>query len=397
MKKFLIIAAVIFLSTAINNSFAQGKFSATVTNTSNVLTFSLKPNITTSTGFSDIEFFLISLSTSPTFTWGAVTANTTNFPGMTATSVPGSGSWEIAHNEAAYTIAGYNVDHFIYTAPAPITTTASYTGATEYQLITVPLLGASALVNFTLLDVEPSEFYYLAITDQNGADLRPVSFTNYFYPATSTTPATTYPGTGDASNTAYFIGLTNVPVPIKFTGFSATKKADDGLLSWSAVNENSVSQYYVIQRSFNGVDFKDIANVPVKGGGLTSNTYTYSDNNLSALGSSGTVYYRIQQVDKSGNTTYTEVKALHLAIGAVVTAYPNPAKDIVSLTLDLPEASTVSINLTDAAGKQLQQIQLAGAKGINVNKISLAGYATGSYILKVNSGTEITTLPILKQ
>jgi hypothetical protein len=396
MKKFLIAAAIIFLSTGTYNSFAQGKFSATVTNTSNVLTFSLKPDVTTSTGFSDIEFFLASPTSSPAFSWGTVTANTTNFPGMTATSVLNSGSWEIVRND--FPITGYNVDHFIYTGPAPATTVASYTGGVEYQLITVPLLGnPPALVNFTLLDVEPSEYVYYSVTDQNGGDLRPTSLTNYFYPTTLTTAASNYPGVGDNTNTVYYLSLLNVPVPVKFTGFSVTKKSDDALLTWSVVNENTAGTSYEVERSLNGVDFTGIASVPVKDNSTGSNTYSYSDDNLSLLASTGTIYYRIEQVDKTGNPVYTEIKAVNLESGVSVSAYPNPTKDNILITVNLSSASNVSLDLSDANGKNLQRLVLEGVKGVNQSQFNLSGYAAGSYLLKVNSGTDVTTLPIVKQ
>jgi hypothetical protein len=195
-------------------------------------------------------------------------------------------------------------------------------------------------------------------------------------------------------NSLSYLGIANVILPVKFTAFSVVKKGDNALLNWSAVNENTAGTSYEVERSLNGADFTTIATVPVKDNS-TGNTYTYTDNNLSSLGSTGTIYYRIEQVDKSGTPSYTDIKAVSIN-GVSVSAYPNPVKDVVSVTVNLLAASNVSIDVSDLSGKQLQEIQIAGTKGINIEKINLAGYAAGSYLLKVNTGT-ITTLSVVKE
>jgi hypothetical protein len=399
MKKNLIIAAVVVLSIGAYNSFAQGTFSATVANTNNIVTFSLMPNVTTSTGFSDIEFFLVSPASSPAYSWGTVTANTTNFPGMTATSVPGSGSWEIVHNDPGYPISGFNVDHFIYTAPAPITTTTSYTGGTPYQLISVPLIGAPPnTVSFTFLDIEPSEYVYLAITDQNGADLRPASPSNYFYPATATISATTYPGTGGATNTAYYMALPNVPVPIKFINFNAIPQDNNAVLDWTVANEGTTSDYYKVERSTDDITFTAIDSVPVTDPEAASNTYSYVDPNISSIpSSSGALYYRIEEFDQTGKVNYSTTQNIPLEANSLAAkVFPNPAKNSATLTFNLDVDKVVPVDIASADGKIVQTLQLQGVKGINTQLIDLSSFSAGNYLLKLNTGSGIKTIGLVK-
>jgi hypothetical protein len=196
------------------------------------------------------------------------------------------------------------------------------------------------------------------------------------------------------STSVAFLG--SIVVPVKFTGFSAVKKDDNAILNWSVVNENTAGDSYEVERSFDGVSFTNIASVPVKGNS-SSNVYNYTDDNLSSLPSTGTIYYRIEQVDKTGQPAYTNIQAVSLSNGIVVGAYPNPVKDDVTVTIDLLAASNLSINITDALGKQLQLIQLAGVKGSNLTNINLSGYASGNYLLKVTSNSGATTLPLVKE
>jgi hypothetical protein len=205
-------------------------------------------------------------------------------------------------------------------------------------------------------------------------------------------------GPNDLSNNSLsYLAVANVTLPVKFTGFSATKKDDDGILNWAVVNEAPTTGSYEVERSLDGINFTTIATVATKGNGdYTSNTYNYSDDNLSSL-NAATIFYRIEQVDEDGSAAYTDIKTVSLSSGVVVKTYPNPVKDNVSVSVGLPEASNVSIDITDASGKQLQLVQLAGAKGTNLSNISLAGYASGSYLIKVTSDSGTTTIPVVKE
>ncbi len=391
MKK-IFIAIAFFAITMVG--YSQGKFATSLTNTGNVITFKVKPiggNLTT--GISTMEFFVrYPVATQP-FTYGPVTVNTTNFPGMTGTGAPASGSWEIERNNAAYALPGFNVDHFIYTAPAPSTLgTQVYTNNVEYDVISVPLVGPTATVNLQFVHQDTEEKYYLAITSQVGGDLRPPSFTNYFFPTTTTLA-------GPPGSTLYVMDLLNVPVPVKFNGFTAVKRDNDGLLTWAVENESPVTDRYEIERSFNGLDFSKFATVAPKNNGLTANTYNLTDANLSNLRtSSGIIYYRIKQIDKDAKFVYSEIRSIRLdSKGFAVGVYPNPVKDVAVVSIDLVDNEAVSLLIIDAAGKQVQQIQIQGVRGLNVKRVNMGTFASGTYQFKVRTTADVKTISVVKE
>jgi hypothetical protein len=395
MKKIFI---TLFALSAAGLSFAQGKFSASVTNTGNVLTFKLRPDANVTTGFSTIEFFLRYPTSSPAFTYGTVTVNTAAFPGMAGNGTigggaVGSGAWEIEHNNPVYVLPGYNVDHFIYTAPAVVTTPAAYTGGTVYDVISVQLLGTPPnTVDFQFVSDDFEAVYYLAITDENGGDLRPASLSNYFFPTTSSIA-------GPSGSTIYYQELLNVPVPVKFAGFTANKKGADAVLTWAVENESSVTDRYEVLRSVNGRDFTKVATVAPKNNGLTANTYELTEANIAAIvrSSSGLVYYRIKQIDKDGASTMTEIRSIRLdGKGFGVSAYPNPVKSATKLTIDLDQATDIMITVSNTAGQQVKAIQVQGFKGTNFQDVDMAKLAGGNYIIKVQAGAEVKSLPVTK-
>ena len=389
MKKIIILFITI-LSVG-NLVIGQGKFSANVSNNTSILTFSIRPSATITTNFSVIEFFLrYPIAGSPVFTYGPVTVNTTDFPGMTGTGALGSGSWEIQRDNPAYILPTYHVDHFLYTAPAPVTAMNTYNINQSYAVFTVQCQGLPpSTVNFDFVHQDTEASAYLAITNGVGVDLRPLSFLNYFYPSTASQP-------GPPVSTIYYMNLPAVPVPIKFGGFTAVKKDNNALLNWQVENESAITDRYEVERSLNGVSFTKFATVAPRLNGGT-NSYDLKDLNLSQLRSSGIIYYRIKQVDKDDKYVYSEIRSIRMdGKGFAVNVYPNPVKDITILTLDLIDAADVAITITDAAGKEVQKIDMQGMKGFNVQKINMKNMASGSYMIKVKAGIEMKTLPGVK-
>jgi Secretion system C-terminal sorting domain len=393
MKK-IIIALLAISSCSIYSAQAQVYFSSTVAAIPSIvpglgdtLRFSVKPSADTTTGFADVEFFLRYPTSTPAFTFGAVTPNTSNFPGM--------GTWVIAIDEVGVVEAGFHVAHFIYTAPSLPTTPSPYTSGTSYSMISVPLSG-NGLGNFELISEVPVARYYYAITaDQNNYDYTPPSTSNYYYPSTSSAPDAV-----DALTTDYFMALTNVVLPVKFISFSATPKDGDAVLNWTVANEGTTSKDYKVERSTdNGETFVTIDTIAITNPNATSNSYTYIDATLAgAKAASGTVYYHIEQVDKDGADVFSSTQSINFstAVDLALNVYPNPVKDYATVQFNLDEDAAVTLNVTDLNGRTLQSTELQGVKGQNIPVINLSNFTNGNYVLNLNIGTTVHSFPLIK-
>lgn len=387
MKKIILLTA---LSLSIGfSSFAQ-YFQASFTNVNNVVTFKLKPaggNITSAIGYIEIAFRYDTTVTA-SFPITNITPNTAAFPGL------------VMSQRQDYDAGKYKYIRYLFTSTIP---SATYTSGTEYDLFSITLASASSQLatlelanDLTTAPNDPNDYIFFIIAGDGATPLVDPAVLNAT--GTASTNPTLYGPGRYVSGTGEFVPLTNVPVPVKFTGFSAIKQDDNALLNWAVQNESSSTDHYEIERSFNGTDFTNVASVTAKSNGtLSSSTYNYADSKLSLLKSSGVIYYRIEQVDKDGHVTYTEIKAIRMARGLLISAFPNPAKSSVSISANLDEDANLSLHLTDASGKLIQQTEVHGTKGLNVTKLSLNGLAPGSYLLKVNTGSEIKTLSIVKE
>lgn len=187
------------------------------------------------------------------------------------------------------------------------------------------------------------------------------------------------------------------PVPVKFLDFSVAKKDRDAVISWAVENEDENADKYIVERSVNGNDFKAVETVHALNNGSSNNTYTVTQRDITAIANSGLIYYRVKQVDKGGKSVYTSTKNIRLDAKAfAVKASPNLVRTTTTLTIDLAKDSKLLVSITDANGKQIKNIQLQGFKGTNLKELNLDGLAAGNYMLKVNTGDEIKTLPIVK-
>ncbi len=206
------------------------------------------------------------------------------------------------------------------------------------------------------------------------------------------------PPTNNNSASPSFVPLQPFSVvPVKFLNFTAIKNNNQAILNWSVENEDANVDRYEVERSLSAVDFVKVGTLSPKNNGRAANSYSFTQDNLSAIRAVGVIYFRIKQIDKDGKFVYTEIKSVRLdAKGLVIGVYPNPVKGIANVSFDLIEDADVVISISDVSGKQLMANQIQGFKGPNISKINMAKLAAGSYLLKIQAGEKQYVLPVVK-
>ena len=342
------------------------------------LVFKMKPTDGISTSISRLQLaFRYPTASTPSFTVSNIVSNTTNFPGLNIQRLPD------------FVEGGYTYVKFIHNTA--IIASAIYSPTAEYNIFTLKLNGVGTIPQLEMVSdfFSPSQNYIFEVANGLGLPLDPGGdplLSSELYG----------PGFTVILN-KHLLPLTSLILPIKFADFTATKKANDGILNWSAENESNLTATYEIERSFNGVDFKKFELVAPKNNGLSSNDYTLTDFNLSSLKSSGVIYYRIKQIDVDGKFVYSVIRTLVLEPSkSLISVSPNPVKDITSVRFNLEKEELISMLLIDANGKQIQQLQVQGIKGLNNKTISMANLSSGTYQLIVKTNAEIKTISIVK-
>lgn len=173
-------------------------------------------------------------------------------------------------------------------------------------------------------------------------------------------------------------------LPVEWADFTVAKVNGQAHLNWSTFVEID-NDHFEVERSFDGENFTSIGRRAGHGNSSVVNTYSFVDGD--AL--SGTVYYRIKQVDIDGKFSYSPVRTLDFTSSALVTVYPNPSAGSFNVQAYVEE--TLLYTVYDITGRVLDGGSFSGLVSIG------ADFTAGSYVVRVQSGSEVQTVKLIKQ
>lgn len=169
-------------------------------------------------------------------------------------------------------------------------------------------------------------------------------------------------------------------LPVKFIAFNVTRTGGDYQLSWSTAEEVN-SDYFEVERSEDGANWKAIARIQAAGTATSVKTYIHTDRNVTLK----TVHYRIKQADQDGRVIYTEIKSFrnqqHAAVG--ITATPNQ----VMIQFAGQVSGTVQIQVLGMNGQVVAVQKISNPKG---QVLMPTRALKGQYVIAVRNGTELT-------
>lgn len=186
------------------------------------------------------------------------------------------------------------------------------------------------------------------------------------------------------------------PLPVELAAFTATKQAENGLLSWTTASEKN-SAYFEVQASADGRQWQPIGRREAAGSSTAARSYSLLDQGIARYGAP-LVYYRLRQVDADGTASFSPLRTLAPPAAAwAVTAYPNPFAQELSAEIKSPESSPLTLELYDAAGRRVLHRQVAGSAGQQLVDLRAAALPTGSYVLHVRQGRHVGTVRLTKE
>jgi hypothetical protein len=206
-------------------------------------------------------------------------------------------------------------------------------------------------------------------------------------------------GSATGCNTRAFRFTTGGALPVTWIYFNGTNNDGSNKLQWATALETN-NKYFVVERSDNGRTFYEIGKVnSTAPGGNSSQVLKYTFTDTRPLGEYS--WYRLKQVDKDGNATYSTVvivRSNSLQNLQIVSTYPNPVKNILYSNIVSTRLQTIQISITDVLGRTMKTIKPQVQKGDNTVSIPIDLLANGTYFVKIaaKDGTEMTQ-KIIKQ
>ncbi|MGN6435256.1 MAG: T9SS type A sorting domain-containing protein [Agriterribacter sp.] len=183
-----------------------------------------------------------------------------------------------------------------------------------------------------------------------------------------------------ANNTRY-ITLASVnqrtSLPILLAVFTARPQGATVLLNWTTSTEQN-NALFAIERSADGVEWQQIAEV--KGAGNSSQPINYSYTDIDPL--DGTSYYRLKQIDNDGTYSYSPIEQVRRqANNAGLRIYPNPAGNEVIVEGSRDDVK--SLRVFDLLGRDITPELQISSHNDNRTIVNLTSMPNGVYIFRV--------------
>ncbi len=184
-------------------------------------------------------------------------------------------------------------------------------------------------------------------------------------------------------------------LPISFGTLSVKKAGSGANVTWSTLSEFN-NDYFVVERSTDGVTYTAAGTVKGAGNSSTLRTYSFTDPTLSAK----VVYYRIRQVDLDRKQNISSTVSLRLDGIRIknYTAYPNPFTTSLRIQLESAAQELVQVRLINTTGQVLRTLSVNIQKGDNTIVLpQMESVKTGLYYVELLSSEGIQTQKIYKQ
>ncbi|WP_167855393.1 Ig-like domain-containing protein [Hymenobacter fodinae] len=300
-----------------------------------------------------------------TFTYYAID-NDGNQSNTAIYTIPISNELPVAQNKTATGLRNTNGS----TPLSPLVATdadgtiASYTVATLPTSGALTLNGVSVALNQTIRPEQASELSYAPAKSATG------NF-NFTYYATD--------NLGGVSNMATYTLPIGGPLPVELVGFEAKAVGNSAQLNWTTATELRNDRFEV-ERSSTGEAFVTVGTVKGKGTTNTGVAYRFTDANVRNR-VSGTVYYRLKQVDTDGTTSYSVVRTVKFSQQeAAISVAPNPATTEAMLDLTALPVGQYHVSVFDATGRTVYSATRSGGEQL---PLALNTWPSGIYLVVV--------------
>ena len=191
---------------------------------------------------------------------------------------------------------------------------------------------------------------------------------------------------GDCTNSGSIVDTTGTTsgvcvgsiLPITLQYFRAAVEEEKVVLNWLTAEEHN-NDYFTLERSTDGLLFKNIARISGAGNSSSELNYTYIDQ----YPLNGVSYYRLSQTDYDGTTQFFNVVYAEINIESKkFILYPNPITDN-NLTIFNPFDAVNVVIIYNEAGIELQRIQLSS--GVNSIVLNSLIKESGIYFFKISN------------
>jgi len=180
---------------------------------------------------------------------------------------------------------------------------------------------------------------------------------------------------------------------IELIEFNGRAEGEDNFLYWTTATEFE-TDYFVLERSADGINFEEVALINAIGFSTTEVTYNYLDTDVEA---GQTFFYRLAEVTTDGKMEYVSdiVEIARDLAFSISHVYPTVATDNVTIDVISPVETTLTVMVYGADGRlmDIQNNTLEGSTSINLD---VTNYTSGTYFIRINDGKTVESTKFIK-
>ena len=185
-------------------------------------------------------------------------------------------------------------------------------------------------------------------------------------------------------------------LPVELAYFKGDAKDTDVSLNWLTTMELN-NDFFTVERSFDGKEFTGITEIAGAGTSEEEVFYDFTDENVTRVATSNTVYYRLMQTDFDGTSTYSDVIAVNLKNRAdLEVTNVAVAGNELSVNFVAPQEGNTEISIFDMTGRMIATTTEYALEGYNTSNLALNTNQSGIFVVRITNGQTQTVRKIMK-
>ncbi len=177
----------------------------------------------------------------------------------------------------------------------------------------------------------------------------------------------------DSNNCFPVDSNTCTTMPVTLLNFTSALLNKTVKLQWQTATEIN-SNYFVIERSSDGINFSGIGKVNAAGNSNSLKQYSFLDNNPLSVN-----YYRLKEADFNGSVSYSKILQVNMPQSQALNIIGNPVQHVLQLQINASSSQTNYLSIFDFSGRRLKTFNAQnGVQNIDVSFLN-----AGSYVLQM--------------
>lgn len=184
-------------------------------------------------------------------------------------------------------------------------------------------------------------------------------------------------------------GISSDPaLPLELISFTGKAAGAVNVVSWETLSEKNL-EWHIVERSADGIHWKEAGRTPAFNGGLRAHRYTWTDAAPFAR-----TYYRLRSTGRDAvESVGPSIEVLRAEDELAITQlYPSPVSDLLNVQFTNHHEEVVEMEVSDADGRIVAQKTVQARRGVQTATVEVQTLPSGVYQIRCRNAEQTTRL-----